>query len=477
MVGFTEPVQRPGTVSSTPSLIDGQMTPDDAEGVFNENEIDPFRDPRAPTQVEFADASGSVPMPERGPAAVQNSDTEAVPLPERGERAPSFNPGPLVPSNDSRYSDTGNIVIADTVLGGMLPWIQAAADIALGRVPIERFDDARREHEERVERLKGENQALVSAAENAMPLLSGLGLGMIKPAKTALGTVGRGVAVGGAQGAVQGATSGDPAEPTLSSDRLGSAIGGAAKGAALGGLGASLPAGAAKVGEARDAAAATAKRQAATDKAAATKRSAADAKNKVELQKRRAEEERSRDDQLVSMFKSYRQPPAEPYPQWKGNRADLAADPVTTFRKQALREPSLEDFSRMTNLPPAAIMQRLYGKGIKPETPAEIRLWDQLKDVDMAWQAAKRRGVNVPDAPGNPSAQTKPSGSESRSAAATAERATGAAAGSAGTGSDAPAASSVPKPKRTRKPADPNKLRVQPRTPVRAKRTRAKSGT
>lgn len=485
MAQFGELPQAAPPLGGPPPVRPDFMDPSDVEGEFN-SEPQPNAGQPIPrgltTPVELADASGSVPLPERSPAVSENLDTP--PMPERGERAPGFNAGPLVPANDSRYQDKSNIVIADVVMGGALPWIQAVADIALGRAPIERFDDVRREHEERIEALKSENPALVGAAENALPFLQGLGLGMMKPARTVAGAVGRGAAVGGATGAVQGATGGDPAEPTLSSERLAGAVGGAAKGAALGAVGSALPAGVAKGQEAlagraaaKATADATAKATAQTEAAAKAKKAA---KDKAALIKQRATEEKTRDDQLLSRFKSFRQVTGEPNKAWKENRRTLSADPQLAFRRQAGFEPSLESFSKMTNLPPVAIMQRLYGKGIKPETPGEMRLWDQLSEVDQAWQAARRRGVVNDNGGSNPTASAGAAGPKSKSGPAAAERAAGATTSAAGAGESAPASGSARPaaavPKRPRKPADPDKLRVQPRTPVRASRRKPKPG-
>lgn len=581
MAGLNE--QLPGGVPTgapPPSVRPDYMDPSDVEGEFNA-EPQPNTGQPIPrgltTPVELADSSGSVPLPSRGQTDVQNLDTP--PMPERGERAPGFTTGPLVPQNDSRYQDKSNIVIADVVMGGALPWIQAVADIALGRAPIERFDDVRREHEERIEALKSENPALVGAAENALPFLQGLGLGMMKPARTIAGAAARGATVGGATGAVQGATGGDPAEPTLSSERLAGAVGGAAKGAALGAVGSALPAGVAKGQEAlagraaaKATADATAKATAQTEAAAKAKAAAQD---KAKLIKQRAAEEKTRDDQLLSRFKSFRQVTGEPSKAWKENRKTLADDPELAFRKQAQFEPTLDSFSRMTNLPPVAIAQRLYGKGISPKTPGEQRLWQQLSEVDESWQAAKRRGAttqspweNAPQPgqtpaakPATPHAHTdsrsmsfdervksqaysidplekpmklseftkkwnasksddmggdlsqarlttflkdagfdivkvkgvnhvrspdarsnSPAGSgrtKSKSGSAATEPAAGATTSAAGAGESAPAsgsarpAAALPRP---RKPADPSKLRVQPRTPVRPGRRKSKPG-
>jgi hypothetical protein len=435
MARFDQYEQAPASAAPPPAVRPDYMDPSDAEQEFNTETPPSWNQPipgsrMQPTQVASAD--NAVPLPERAPA-VQNSDSEAPPMPERGERSPTMQRGPFVQQTDSRYSDSANVIIADTILGGMLPWIQAATDIAMGRAPAEQFDNVRMEHEQRIEALKSENQGLVKGAENALPLLSGLGLSMLKGPKTIAGGVARGAAVGGAQGAAQGFTSGDPAEPTMSSNRVANAVGGATKGAALGAVGGALPPTATKFKDAYNASkaatAAAAKKQDIQSRAAATKAKNAEAKRVAEVKKMRADEERARDDQLVSKFKSYRQQPETAVKKWAQNREMLQTDPVDAFKQQAAFEPTLESFSRVVNLSPAAISQRLYGKGIKPETPAERRLWEQIQEVDMAWQAHRRRtGTN--DAGSNSSAGGN--GPKSRPESAPAKHPAGSATGSAG---------------------------------------------
>lgn len=396
-------------------------TPPDVEDIFNERP-EPFKDPRRPTRVEYADASGSVPLPTRAPDASQiRDDPEAVPMPERGERSPNMFKGPLIQPNDSRYVDTTNVIVADTILGGLLPWVQAVADVATGRVPVEQMDAARMEHEKRIEELKSGHPNVVSAAEKAMPFLSGLGLGIMKPARTVAGTVGRGMAVGGVEGAVQGFTSGDPEMSSADPDRLTNAVAGGATSAVLGGFGASLPAAAAEgkamLGrraariEREDAAAAASEKR----RLAAEKRQATKAAN--ERRKALEESERKRDDQLVSRFESYREVTGTPVERWKQNRESLNTQPEAVFKAQAARNATLDDFSRMVNLPPVAILQKLRGKEIKLETPQERSLYKQLEEVEESWQAVRRRGTKVePNAPASPNA-----GPPAASAAATAK--------------------------------------------------------
>lgn len=387
-------------------LPEGLYDPADKAQILNEYPREQFRDPRQPTQVEFADASGKVPLPVRNTAKApeaalsENLDNSAsTPTPE-GE--PVFK---YVKPDDSRYQDSGHLLIADSVLQGALPWLQAATDVALGRAPAEDFDTIRMEHEKRVEAIKAKDPQLVDRIQQAMPFLSALGLSIAKPASTVVGGALRGATVAGAQGAVQGFTSGPPEEPSLSGTRVGQAVGGAAETAILGAVGGALPPGITKGSAAykqmNEQAAKAQKKLAAQQKSAATREQKKLNQQKAIKQRKMAEEEELRDAQLVEKFKSYRQTPAEPSPTWKNNRQKFYAEPEQIFKEQANRNPTLEDMSRMLNMPPAAIAQRLYGRTLANATPGEKRLFQQLKDVDDAWQAvARKRGIPM-DEPAN----------------------------------------------------------------------------
>lgn len=384
----------------------GEMVPMDIYGPSDVEEI--FKDPREglpqpkPMQVRTADASGNVPVPMRAPEMSQNRDgsEESPPLPERGERSEQMFKGPLVSPNDSRYSDVNNLIVGDVITGGALPWIQAVADLASGRIPIEQFDAARQEHERRIEEIKAGHSNVVQAAEKALPLLSGLGIGMLKPAKTIAGTVGRGMAVGGAEGFVQGATSGPIEEPTLSGERVGRGVGGAAEGAALSGFGAALPGG---TKEAKDMLGRRAERIAREDeaaaRAAARRASAAKSKQTRETrlrQKQMEEANKIKDDRLVERFESYRTVPGRPVKDWKEKRSLLNEHPEIIFKAQAKMNPDVADFAKQVNLPPVAILNKLRGAKINVETPQEKILQQQLLEIDESWQAVRRRGASTP---------------------------------------------------------------------------------
>lgn len=381
-------------------LPEGLYDPKDKSEILNEYPREQFRDPRQPMQVEMADASGKVPLPARNtdrmPEAPlsQNPDNSAMPA---AEQEPVFK---YVKPDDSRYQDSGQILIADSVLQGALPWLQAATDVALGRAPAESFDQIRIEHEKRIEEMKAQDPKLVERIQNAMPFLTGLGLSIAKPASTVVGGALRGAAVGGAQGAVQGYTSGPPEEPSISSDRLGQAVGGAAQSAVLGGVGGALPPGVTKGSAAwskmKDQTAKAQKRMASAAKAATTRQTKKDAQARKAKQEELAEAETIRDTQLTEKFRSYRQGPSDPSPTWRKNRDHFFASPEEIFKQQAERNPSLEDMSRMLNLPPSAIAQRLYGKTLPNASAGEKRLFQQLHEVDEAWQAVRRKGGHAP---------------------------------------------------------------------------------
>jgi hypothetical protein len=453
----------------------GEMAPMDLYGPSDVEEI--FREPRPglvqpkPMQVRTADASGQVPLPERAPDVSQyrDTDSEIPPMPERGERSPEMFKGPLIQPNDSRYTDTSNLVVADVIMGGLLPWVQATADLASGRIPIEQFDNARIEHEKRIEEIKAGHPQLVGAAEKALPFLSGLGIGVIKPAKTVMGTVGRGAAVAGAQGAVQGYTSGDPEMSSGDPERLGNAIGEGATSAVLGGFGASLPAAAsegkamlgrraARIEREDQASAAAEKNRLATEKRQATTE-----RNKQI--KARALAEKQRDDQLVERFQSYRDVMGKPVKDWKVKRDLLNNHPDKVFEAQARMNATVEDFSRQVNLPPVAILQKLRGQELKLSTPQERSLYKQLEEIEESWQAVRRRGMKMEsktDAPAPAaSADPGPSGNPASGSAKPA-----ATPGAAGAGTRPKRTRSKPTPAPERRPGD------EPiRTPIKPNRS------
>ena len=428
-------------------------TPPDVEEIFREQR--PGIEQPKPMKVMTADASGSVPLPARAPDVSQyrDTDSENVPLPERGERSPEMFKGPLIQPNDSRYADTSNLVVADVIMGGLLPWVQATADLASGRIPIEQFDNARIEHEKRIEEIKAGHPQLVGAAEKALPFLSGLGIGVIKPAKTVMGTVGRGAAVAGAQGAVQGYTSGDPEMSSGDPERLGNAIGEGATSAALGGFGASLPAAAAEGKAMLGRRAARIEREDQASAAAEKKRLATEKRQQTaqrnKQMKQREAEAVAKDNQLVSRFESYREVVGKPVKDWKVKRNLLNEHPEKVFKAQAQMNATLDDFSRQVNLPPVAILQKLRGRDLTLETAQERSLYKQLEEVEESWQAVRRRGTKVEtkDAPAA-SSNTGPSGT------ATEAPAKPAAAGAPKPGSGAKRTRSKPAPAPERRPGD-----------------------
>jgi hypothetical protein len=402
-LGIDKPSQRPPAQEMFP---EGLYTPADKEDALRDYPREPLNDPRQPTQVEFADASGSVPMPARQPdpmmepGASDQSDISAdpaqPPMPERGERSPALVTGPLVQPNDSRYMEPRNIIVADGVLGGLLPWVQAATDVALGKVPADQFDQARMEHQERIQGLKEAEPDLAAKVEKAIPALAGLGIGLMRGGSgTVAGTAMRGAAAAGVHGAAVGYTSGDPSVPSLSGERVAGAAGQAVEEMAIGGIGAALPAGAMKGRQAyvdSKAAQAVADRKAAAAQKGKNTREAKKFRAQKDMRRDQMEEREKREDAtLISRHQSFSQAPRDVSPKAKENRKVFLDDPIGTFKQQAAKDPSLENFSKMTGLSPTTLMHRLYGKNIKLETDQEKRLMGQLLDVEQAWMANRRQ--------------------------------------------------------------------------------------
>lgn len=420
--------------------------PESMEQLFNPNRTDP--------------PQGTPPggrMLAQSPGTSSDVGDEAGAPPPTPERAPGAEIKSLVNPDDSRYQDPQNLLMGNVLTSGMLPWAQAASDVASGRVPVEKFDEVRMEHQRRLEELKEQHPDFVSAAEKAMPFLEGLGMGALKPAKTVAGTIARGAATAAPQGAARGYTSGPVEEPSGSGKRAVGAVGGAATDAAIGAAGASVPAliGGAKslIGKVTsvraERAAATAEAAKATaegEKKAATAAKAAktrDLKAKDKEFEARLGEENTH---LTEQFQRHSAAPANVSQHWEQNRKGFIADPEHAFREIAKNGWGLEGFSRAMNLPQRAILERMAGKSLKINTPGEEKLIREMLHVDQIGKQFTARGLTLPkakaDAPPAPPAPP-------------------AATNTNPVGSSVPP--TTPKPPATPKPKAPPKSKAEPK--------------
>jgi len=362
------------------------MAPDDMENqLLGPKPEQPA--PPPPQKVMVADASGSVATPDTAP-----------PLPARDPRqeAPLANPEPaasgqpnfkFVKPDDSRYLDEQWLIMNYVLTAGALPWMQATTDVAAGRVPPEQFDEVRKEHSLRTEEIIQKHPEFVQAAQKAAPFISGLGLGIMKPAGTIAGTVARGMGAGATIGAVQGFTGGDPNEPTLSRER---AVG-AAEGAVTGGVMGAAGAGAAAAGRGIVKGAREVGRLRSQDRANREASDAADARREAARSRAASRQDelkqaQSRQTELADSFQQYKKVPSRPAPDWQKKRALFQKDPGRLVDKYYEQVPdgNLRDFSQHLNLPQAVIAQKLSKFDFNPMTPGKIRL---VQDVDKILQA------------------------------------------------------------------------------------------
>jgi hypothetical protein len=373
------------------------------------------------------------PLPTPPPVKVRTAQAAADPStltdqnlitpagPDLPEKAPGQNLAGLVSPDDTRYKDSQNLLVANVLTGGMLPWIQATADVASGRVKSDDFDKVRQEHERRLDELTEQHPDFVAAAENAMPFVTGMMAGFMKPGKTIAGSMGKGAAVAAPQGAAQGYSSGPTEEPSVSGERVGRAVGRGAVTAAIGSAGAAVPSligkatsmvaerTARKTQEAAskkladDAATADAaargKKTAATDKAATTR-----------LNKQRDKEFQAAMDvenkTLATDFQRYTSMPKAPSKFWQDNRKVFAQDPVGTFYEAAEKGIGMEGLARSLNLPPRVIVDRIAGKKLNLDNEAAERLFKEGFEVDRVTREFQKRGLSVPDAAASKPAET-----------------------------------------------------------------------
>lgn len=399
----------PGEV--TPMLPESEMgavsgqDPETMEQLFNPNRTDPPQG-MPPAGARTADASGNTPMPSQRP-----------PMPEQ---APGQQVGGLTNPDDTRYKDPQFIIMGNAIMGGMMPWAQAATDVAQGRVPMEDFDKARQEHERRIEELKEQHPDFTAAADKTVPFLTGLGMGALKPAKTVAGTMGRGAAASAPGGAARGYSSGPVEEPSASMDRGARALGGAATDAAIGAGGAAVPSlvqGAKSlVGKAtsivaergaRKAEAAASKKLddeakavAATSeqKKAGTAAKAAETKRMKQLDKDFEKRTAAENDSITQAYQRHTSMPQGTSKFAEENRKHFIADPTHAFKQIAEKGMGLEGMSKALNLPASVIVSRMSGKKLMLDTPAEEKLFNEMLEADRVAREFTKRGLKVPEA-------------------------------------------------------------------------------
>lgn len=365
-------------------------------------------DPMA-QKVMVADASGQVPLPARAPE-MGTPDAQAPGTPPP---VPTKSPFDLVPKNDSRYQDPQNLLVADVFLGGLLPWLQAGADLAAGRITADEFDATRQEHQYRIQDLRNQHAPFVSAAEKAMPFISGVLGG------AGIGGVARGVGIATGQGAAQGYTSGPVEEPSLSGNRAGAAVGGAVTAGGIAAMGAGAARGVMKgVGAVQGRMA-----QKAEEAAKQTAETAAASKARLETQKQtQAERAKQQDEQRVTEFPQYNAMPKKFSKHFEENRRSFAKDPVGMFKFMADQHPTVEGMASALKMPPSVIVQRMIPKlgDITPRTVGEKHLYDDIRRVYEARDAYIRSGKAAPEpkVPGEgkakTNAKTKPPFTESQ---------------------------------------------------------------
>lgn len=375
----------PAQIPTGQNILPEEMAPDDLENeLFGPKPEAPAGPP--PQKVMIADASGSVPLPDqRTPDPLQRPAGDPTSTPT----------GP----NQQVYGDDKWTVMMYVLTQGGLPWLRAAYDVASGRVPPEQFEDARVQHSKDIEAIVQQHPDFTQAAQKAAPFVTGLGLGVMKPAATAVGTVARGVGAGAAMGAAQGFTSGDPEEPTLSAERFRNAGEDAVAGGVMGGAGAGVVAGArGAMRGMRDAKRARLNEDMErTNARLRAEREAAMARRQQVKQTDQTAVDRTEE------FKSYSKAPEQPGQYWEANRKAFDKNPsklVTTYA-QSVENPSLQDLARQLNLPQAVVAAKLKGVDLPADRSVLLILHD-IDKVNAARQAAKPAKASKPRAPRQP---------------------------------------------------------------------------
>lgn len=388
------PTRQPG------GLLPDEMAPDDLEKSILPKPEQPAAP--LPMQVRTADASGAVPIPEKRPAEPAPLDMEGASPQTPPDETGGAPAGPLVNPNDSRYGDDHWLVMNYVLTQGALPWLQAASDVASGKVPPEDFDKVRIEHSKRVQAVVDAHPDFVEAAQKAVPLLEGLGISIFKPAASVAGTVARGAGAGAVTGAVQGGTSGDPETPTLSSERASAALQGGAEGAVLGAAGAAgaeagkgivKGAKAVSAGKATDTAARNAADQAETRKQAV--------RDKAQARRDEAKQKSATTERQAGEFLEYKKVPGQPGQNWKHNRELFEKDPTALLNhySQNVTNPSLAGFSREVNLPQAVVAARLNKFDLNANTQSLVSIQSDITKVMAARDAFRARAATTKEPP------------------------------------------------------------------------------
>ena len=333
----------------------------------------------------------------------------AEPPPEEGMSGNGT--GSLIAPTDSRYAEPGWTILLDTLFGGTMPWLLASVDVASGRVPQEEFDRVREEHERKLDGIKAEHPQFVDAAEKSVPFLAGAIGGIIKPAKTIAGGAGQGAGLGAVAGGVQGYTGADPSLSSGDPDRLASAIGGAGQGAALG------AAGGAATGGVQKAMTPKAKPDVGGDGPSPDDAAALDAR----MQQRRAEREQMYEQRLQEDLRKideqFTRKPELPGPNWKQRQTEFLQDPLSAFREQAKRNPSIKKWAESLNMSPIAIERKLKATGFpEPTSDAERTLRQAFRDMRETRKTVKEVVTKPPEQLTEPPAPTPPAAKGSTTA-------------------------------------------------------------
>lgn len=284
---------------------------------------------------------------------------------------------------NTRASSPDWLVMSDIIMGGTLPWAMAAVDVGTGQIPSEQFEQARMAYQQSIDAIKEQHPEFVAAAQKAAPLITGLGVGIFKPAQTVAGTAGRGAVAGAAQGAVQGYTDAPADVPSDDPQRRLDAVSGATRGGALGGAGGAVAGGVQKGMKMRaDSKAAAAQ---AKEAEAATQRKETDdylVKMEEKNAARRAEFEQKFQRDLAEKAASYTKKPKIPGPNWQDAQKEFLRDPAGALRRQAARNPSLTQLAEATNLSQASIIAKLKATGLPtPSSDAERTLRAEIDSI------------------------------------------------------------------------------------------------
>lgn len=314
---------------------------------------------------------------------------------------------PVVSPNDSRHEDPGMKIFLNILMQGTLPWAQAAYDLATGRITEEQFDQTRQEHQQYLDTLSENHKEFVSAVQDALPFITGLGIGVAGKGGKVATDVARGTGAAGAQGFAQGFSSGPTEEPSFSSNRVSEGVGNALVTAPLGAAGAAAPA-AVSSGRKALRARGERKRAEAEQEAQAVKRQETAQKAKSTRDARKAETENNRIQATRFAQKSRR--PTDPMPEWEKNQKIFLERPKAVFAEAASMGHSLNDISRYTNLSEVAVARKIAAAGVSANSKQSKKLIGEVYSILRAGDAAKahRAASKAPSAPKSTATKTSP---------------------------------------------------------------------